>query len=224
MEAMAGGVDTELPLWRIHNFSNSTGDTISITNISRSDTVALLNELSGGHGPIWAAGKIAFAANYSTNLSKLSEATLVRIKAVSADDKPGVYNAQLIVLCQARVLEISTRGAFPTARHGQDLAPLWRIHNFGIVGDPSFDTMRTEYTIGNIARDDTLSLLRKLGGGDVKSAKGHLVLACDYKATVTKGSRAVLVRIGDVSCAEAEGRPPYNCTMKFLGHVKCADT
>ena len=224
VEAMAGDVDVELPLWRIHYFSsNSTGDTISVTNISRSDTVALLKELSGGHGPIWAAGKIAFAANYSTNLSTLTEATLVRIKAVSADDKPGVYNAQLLVLCQARVLEISTRGPFPTARRGQDLAPLWRIHNFGIVGDPSFDTMRTEHTIVNITRDDTLALLRKLGGGDVKSAKGHLVLACDYKATVTKGSRAVLVRIGDVSCAEAEGRPPYNCTMKILGHVKCAD-
>lgn len=222
--AAVGDVDTEVPLWRIHNFSSNTaGDTISISNISRSDTVALLKELSGGHGPIWAAGKIAFAANYSSDLSTLSEATLVRIKAVSADDKPGVYNAQLLVLCQTRVLKVLTRGSFPTARRGQDLVPLWRIHNFGIVGDPSFDTKRTEYTIVNIARDDTLALLRKLGGGDVKSAKGHLVLACDYKATVAKGLRAVLVRIGDVSCAEVEGRPPYNCTMQCLGHVKCAD-
>lgn len=224
VEAMAGDVATKVPLWRIHNLSsNSTGDSISIANISRPDTVALLTDLSGGHGPIWAAGKIAFAANYSADPSKLSEATLVRIKEVSADAKPGVYNAQLLVLCQARVLEVSTSGSFPTARRGQDLVPVWRIHHFGIVGDPAFDTKRTENTIVNIARDDTLALLRKLGGGDVKSAKGHLVLACDYKATVAKGLRAVLVRIGDVSCAEAEGRPPYNCTMKLLGHVQCAD-
>ncbi len=141
---------------------------------------------------------------------------------MSASDKPGVYNAELLVLCKARVLDVSTKDSFPTARYGPDLAPLWRIHGLGFVGDPAFDTKRNEYKIENIAREDTLTMLRKLGDGDVKRAKGHLVLACDFKANAVAGLRAVLVRIGDVSCA-ARGGPPYNCTLNFLGHVRCAD-
>ena len=100
----AGNVSNVLPLWRIYNLSrNGAGDTVSIVNIARPDTIALLRELSGGHGPIWAAGKLALAVNYSTEPSTVVEATLVRIKEVSASEQPGVYNAQLLVLCQARV-------------------------------------------------------------------------------------------------------------------------
>ena len=218
----AGIVSNVLPLWRIHNLSrNGAGDTVSIVNISRPDTIALLRELSGGHGPIWAAGKLALAVNYSTEPSTVAEATLVRIKEVSASDQPGVYNAQLLVLCQARVCNVLTGGPFPTARRAPDLAPLWKIHKFGLVGDPAFDTKRNEVKIGNIAREDTLAMLKKLGGGDVKAAEGHLVLACDFEANVAAGLRAVLVRIGDVTCGEKRG-PPYNCTLKILGHVRCA--
>lgn len=221
--ASAGSVGSRLPLWRIHNFSSKgAGDTVSIVNIARPDTVALLRELSGGHGPIWAGGKIALAANYSTEPSTLVEATLVRIKEVSASDKPGVYNAELLVLCKARVIDVSTGGSFPTARHGPDLAPLWRIHRLGLVGSPGFDTRQKEYKIENIGREDTLALLRKLGDGDVTRAKGHMVLACDFTARVAAGLRAVLVRIGDVTSAGTAGGPPYNCTLNFLGHVRCA--
>lgn len=221
--ASAGGVGTVLPLWRIHNFSSKgAGDTVNIINIARPDTIALLNELSGGYGPIWAAGKIALAANYSTEPSTLEDATLVRIKEVSASKKPGTYNAELLVLCKTRVLNVSTRKSFPTARRGPDLAPLWRIHNIGFVGDPDFDTKRTEYKIGNIAREDTLALLKKLGDGDVKRAKGHLVLVCDFKAQVAAGLHAILVRIGDVTCA-AGGQPSLNCTLNVFGHVRCAE-
>ena len=217
--ALARSVDTVLPLWQIHNFSSKgAGDTINIINIARPDTIALLQKLSDGHGPIWAAGKIALAANYSTEPSTLEEATLVRIKAVSASDKPGTYSAELLVLCKTRVLDVSTRNPFPTARRGRDLAPLWRIHRLGFVGD----TKQTQYKIENIAREDTVALLKKLGDGDVKRAKGHLVLACDFKANVVAGLRAMLVRIGEVSCA-AGGGPPFNCTLNILGHVRCAN-
>ena len=41
--------------------------------------LALLRDLRGGYGPIWAARKIAFAATYTTTFSTLSEATVVRI-------------------------------------------------------------------------------------------------------------------------------------------------
>ena len=217
--ASAGSVGQVLPLWRIHDFSSKgAGDTINIINIARPDTIALLQQLSGGRGPIYAAGNITLAANYSTEPSRLRGATLVRIKAVSAASKPGTYSAELLVLCKTRVLDVSTRNAFPTARRAPDLAPLWRIHNFGFVGE----TMQTKHNIGNIAREDTLALLKMLGGGDVKRAKGHLVLVCDFKAHVVAGLRAVLVRIGDVSSA-AGGGPPFNCTLNFLGHVRCAD-
>ena len=143
----------------------------------------------------------------------------MRIKTVSASaDKPGTYSAELLVLCITRVLDVSTGNPFPTARRGPDLAPLWRIHGLG----DAFNTRQTKYEIGNIAREDTLALLKKLGGGDVKRAKGHLVLACDFKAHAEAGLRAMLVRIGDVSSA-AEGGPPYNCTLNILGmHVRCA--
>ena len=211
-----------LPLWRIHNFSSkSAGDTVGIINIARPDTIALLHKLSGDHGPYWAAGKIALAANYSTEPATLKEATLVRIKKVTLCEKPGVYGAELLVLCQARVLGVSTMGPFPTAKRGQDLAPLWKIHHLGFVGDPSFDTKRKELNVVNIGREDSLAMLKKLGGGDLTSAKGHLVLACDFTANVKAGLRALLVRIGDVSCAE-DGKH-YNCTLHLLGHVRCAE-
>lgn len=219
--ASAGSVGTVLPLWRIHDFSSGAGNIISITNIARPDSIALLQQLSGGRGPVWAAGKIAFVVNYSTELSTLRGATLVRIKTVSAESKPGTYSAELLVLCKTRVLDVSTRGSFPTARRGPDLAPLWRIHRFGFVGETNF-AKQTKYEIGNIAREDTLALLKMLGDGDVKRAEGHLVLACDFKAHVATGLRAVLVRIGNVSSA-AGGRPPFNCTLNLLGHVRCAD-
>ena len=216
----AGNVSNVLPLWRIHNLSrNGAGDTVSIVNIARPDTIALLRELSGGHGPIWAAGKLALAVNYSTEPSTVVEATLVRIKEVSASEQPGVYNAQLLVLCQARVCDVSTRGSFPTARRAPDLAPLWRIHRLGLVGGSA--KSGNEFTIGSIEREDILAMLKKLGGGNAKGAEGHLVLACDFEATVAAGLRAWLVRIGSVTCA-SNGGPPYDCTLKVLGHVRCA--
>ena len=218
----SGSVGTVLPLWRIHNFSShGAGGTVRIINIARPDTIALLSKLSGDYGPMWATGKLALAVNYTAETSTLDEATLVRIKNVSASPQPGVYNAELLVLCQARVCDVSTGGPYPTAKHAPDLAPLWRIHRLGLVGDPAFDMKRTEFKIQNIAREDTLAMLKKLGGGEVESATGHMVLACDYTAKMVAGLRAVLVRIGDITCGE-EGGPPYNCTLKCLGHVRCA--
>ena len=194
---------------------------MKIINITRPDTIALLRKLSEDHGPIWAKGKLTLAVNYATDTSTLVEATLVRIKDVSASEQPGVYNAELLVLCQARVCDVSTGGRYPTAKLAPDLAPLWRIHRIGLVGDSAFDAQQTEFKIQNIARVDTLAILKKLGGGDVKSAIGHMVVACDYTADMVAGLKAQLVRIGDVTPSD-EGGPPYNCTLKSLGHVGCA--
>ena len=212
-------VGNVLPLLRINNFLPSAGDTVTLNiDIARPDTIALLRELSDGHGPT-GAGKLALAVNYFNEPATVVEATLVRIKDVSESHQPGVYNVQLLVLCQVRVCDVSTRGSFPTARRAPDLAPLWRIHRLGLVGGSA--KSGNEYTIGNIMRDDTLAMLRKLGGGDAKGAEGHLVLACDFEANVAAGLRAWLVRICNVTCA-SNGGPPYHCTLKVLGHVRCA--
>lgn len=220
---MAASTWKVLPLWRIHNFSTGAGGTVKIVNISRPDTIALLTNLSGGHGPMWAKDKLALAVNFSTGTLTLTEATLVRIKDVSASEKPGVYNAELLVLCQARICEVSDGGSHPTAKIAPDLAPLWRIHHVGLVGDPTFDAKQTEIQIQNIAREDTLAILKKLGGGDVLGAKGHMVIVCDYKAKMVAGLRALLVRIGDITSKGDKVGPPYNCTLKCLGHIRCAN-
>ena len=214
---MAGSVGSVLPLWRIHNFS-CAGSSVSIVNIGRPDTIALLRHLSRDGDPLSTGGRLTLAVDYAADLSCLREATLVRIKNVTVGSKPGWYSAELEVLCRARVRSVSTAGSFPRAERAPDLAPLWRIHNLGEDSSVS----ATPATITNIARDDTVALLKKLGDGDVKRAKGHIVLACDYKKTLAPNMRTKLARIGEVRYLEAEGRPPYGCSLTYLGYALCA--
>ena len=204
-----------LPLLRIKKFFPYAGDTVTISNIGILEARALSFLLNGGSGPISPTGKLALAVDYSTELSTVAEATLVRIKEVSKSDQPDMFNAQLFVLCQSRVCDVSTWGPFPTARRALDLTPLWRIRQLELAA--------FVIQIGHITREDTpaISMLTKLGGGDVKGAEGHMVLACDFKATVAAGQCAGLVRINKVTCSR-NGGPPYGCTLKVLGHVRCA--
>lgn len=199
------GMDKKtFPLWRIHNFSSAnSGAQLDIVNIGRPDTLALLSVLGSGD-PLSASGESVLAVDSSLHKYEIKEVTLVRVEQIekspkSTSDQP-FYSTSLRVLCECQVIGVTFDQPYPRATKISDLAPLWRIHNFSTDSQAYEDRKIT-----NIARQDSVSILKKLAGGDrVERAEGHCVVACDYKVSPEAGIDGTLSRIIK---AEGHGGP-----------------
>eukprot|EP00731_Ephydatia_muelleri_P019973 Em0012g798a len=97
-----------------------------------------------------------------------------------------------------------------------EVIPLWRIHNLGTCSGST-------QNIVNIARPDTISLLRHLGGGtNPLLATGRLVLAADYKIDPKTLREATLVRIEKVF-ADPTGKETLNAELIVLCKCRIKD-